>query len=113
MSLCVEECGHNKCVELLIKTGADVNKWCGDRPPPLLFAAKYKRHECVRTLIRAGADVNCATWDGQTPFMLEVFNNNVDAVKPLINVWADVNRATDEDLITPLAPAGSRGFLSV
>jgi len=44
-----------KCFDLLIQKGADVNKTCNGYVPPLMHAAKYGRLEMVQTLIAKGA----------------------------------------------------------
>ena len=49
--------GHEKCVELLIKAGADVNTVAGDGEPVLMTAVKRGHDGCVKELIEAGADV--------------------------------------------------------
>ena len=52
------ENGHNECVELLIKVGADVNKKDTLGRTPLMAAVESGHHECADLLIQAGADVN-------------------------------------------------------
>ena len=49
--------GHEKCVELLIKAGADVNTAAGDGKSVLMTAATRGHDGCVKELIEAGADV--------------------------------------------------------
>ena len=49
--------GHEKCVELLIKAGADVNTVAGDGEPVLMKAVKRGHDGCVKELMEAGADV--------------------------------------------------------
>ena len=66
--ICAAMCGNHECVDLLIKSGADVNKraehprstWgfshAGDTA--LMHAAFMRDHRSVNLLIQAGADVN-------------------------------------------------------
>jgi len=50
--------GAEKCFDLLIAAGADVNKSCNGYVPPLMHAVKYGHLEMVKTLIAKGADKN-------------------------------------------------------
>ena len=50
--------GSSKCVDLLLKAGADVNIISDYDSTALMEAATYDHLECVQLLIRSGADVN-------------------------------------------------------
>ena len=47
-----------KCVNLLIKAGADVNSETVDSETALLFVADWGYVKCMKSLLQAGADVN-------------------------------------------------------
>lgn len=50
--------GAEKCFDLLLADGADVNKSCNGYVPPLMHAVKYGHLEMVKTLIAKGANKN-------------------------------------------------------
>ena len=50
--------GHDKCVDTLIKAGADVNETDAGAFTALVHAANNGNDTCVEQLIEAGADVN-------------------------------------------------------
>ena len=51
--------GHDRCVQMLIEAGADVNMaHCFKKPWPLMCAVVSSSEEYVNVLIKAGADVN-------------------------------------------------------
>ena len=58
--------GHEKCANLLIGSGADVNTTDSNSHSPLFKAALSVNYKCVDLLLRAGADVNTRSKDGQT-----------------------------------------------
>ena len=49
---------HTGIIDLLILSGADVNKASRDGKTPLMVAAQKGNENIVKTMIRAGADVN-------------------------------------------------------
>ena len=73
--ICAAMCGNHECVDLLIKSGADVNKraeglsatWgfshAGDTA--LMHAVYMRDHRSVNLLIQAGADVNAFNARGE------------------------------------------------
>ena len=70
------ENGFDKCVELLINAGADLNK--ADHniyATALIQASRYDWHKCVKLLIEAGADVNAADFINNTALMSAVADN--------------------------------------
>ena len=86
---------HPKCVEVLIKAGADVNRKY-NQDTPLISAARGGFYDCFSILIEAGADVNIPTGANYTPIMLAAAGGYIDCVKTLIEVGADVNRKSDD-----------------
>ena len=64
-ALCEAICKeHTGIIDLLILSGADVNKASFDGETPLMIAAQKGNENIVKTMIRAGADVNLARSDG-------------------------------------------------
>ena len=55
-----------KCVEVLIKAGAELNKQDDKGMTALYRSVSFNKTECVSLLIQAGADVNIETCDGDT-----------------------------------------------
>ena len=49
--------GHSKCVQILIKKGADVNQSDGNDTTALMSAAHLGHRRCMLLLLGAGADV--------------------------------------------------------
>ena len=91
--------GFDRCVELLIQSGADVNLGDVNGMTALheavgedLFSAPGK-YRCIKLLIDAGASVNAADNElGNTPLHWTVeCDGNPDCVQLLLHSGADVN----------------------
>jgi ankyrin repeat protein len=86
-----------KIVELLIDTGADVNKLAGKYGTALQAAAAQgysdepSALEAVRILIRAGANVNLVGGEYGTALQAAAYWNRPTIVEELIDAGADVN----------------------
>ena len=100
-----------KCVELLLKSGADVNLWTTDNKrkkalmkrgwnigghTALYVAVVNKQPECVKLLIEAGADVNIqcndTSYNKITPLLAAIKGGGNDqCAEMLVNAGADVN----------------------
>jgi hypothetical protein len=50
--------GHDKCVEMLLNAGCNINTLNNDGVSALAIAVQNEHIDCVRTLVRCGADVN-------------------------------------------------------
>ena len=100
---------QEKCVQLLLKTGADVNVfYSGDwleNTTPLLKGVKFGNQRIISILLAAGADVN----GDEFPLHTALSHKPFPCIKLLIQAGADVNRQ-DSFQMTPLHLAVSRLF---
>ena len=78
-------------MQLLIDSGADVNKADKWGNTPLIKAAKWSRTDCMELLLKAEADVNFADEFGDTALMAAAKNNALKSLYLLIKAGADVN----------------------
>lgn len=106
--------GHADVVDLLLKSGADVNpkviaridvKGLGGATA-LYIATRKEDLASIRKLLKSGADVNRRSGNGWTPLKSAAQQGNVDIVKALLNAGADPNIA-DNTNYTPLMNAVS------
>ena len=82
--------GHDKCVSILIKEGAYVNKKTsniGDGSTALIFAAEERHDNCLNLLLKAGADVHIVAGNSYTYTALTKAseNGNSACVKLLLS----------------------------
>ncbi|XP_055816963.1 uncharacterized protein LOC129886338 isoform X2 [Solanum dulcamara] len=80
-----------RCVELLVKAGANVNVKAGDatrygETTPLLVAARKGNAEIINFLLQAGADPNAADEDGNKPIHVAATSGSREAVEALFAV---------------------------
>ena len=84
--------GHDQCVETMIMSGADVNRWFVNGTP--LIAAVHKGgNKCAKLLIEAGANVNKTDVNGTPLLAIAARNRNYHCVNLLLEAGADVNKA--------------------
>ena len=109
--------GNYKCVELLIRAGASVNRSVKNGFTPLIDCVASTRDDCeylrqcveplyvpafhnhcktLDLLIRAGAGVNTTDVNGHTALIFAAANGYDDCVDLLTEAGADVNRVTKE-----------------
>jgi len=82
--------GHLKTMELLLRSGAQVNLVSEDRGSTALFDAAMGKHEdMVKTLIDAGADANIQSKEGQTALVVVVGAGDEEIVEMLVRAGAD------------------------
>ena len=93
------ENGNNECVELLINSGAEVDKTDTSARTPLMAAAENGHDGVVELLIKAEADVNLEQQDedehidtGFTAVMFAEKNGHKSCVKLLVDAGAEVNK---------------------
>ncbi|KAM0867387.1 hypothetical protein ACQ4PT_041997 [Festuca glaucescens] len=82
-----------KCVELLIKAGADVN--AGRPVTPLIIAAADGLADCVKCLLEAGADANIPDEIGRTPLEIAAIQGWKACVEILFPFTSRVTRFPD------------------
>ena len=87
---------HDNCMEVLLKTGADVNSADGSNYnfTPLMTAAWVNYVHGVQRLIQAGAGVNRRSKDNKTSLILAGAEGHDKCVELLLNAGADVNVLT-------------------
>ena len=83
---------YDKCVQLLIAAGADVNAKTSLGRTPLLRALSKRHGKYVKILIEAGADVNLEDADGITPLSTAALKGQQKYMELLLTLGADVNR---------------------
>ena len=82
--------GHLKTLELLLRSGAQVNTMAEDRGSTAIFDSAMGRHtNLVKALIEAGADVNIPSKGGQTALVVVVGAGDEDIVELLVKAGAD------------------------
>ena len=96
---------HEKCTNILMEAGADVN---GSEYTPLATACEWGLLNGVNTLVAAGADVNERD-KGETQLIKASRSCHYQCVKALIDAGADVN-LSDSLGFTPLMAVFSSGW---
>ena len=71
-------------VDVLLESGADVNKPCDHERTPVMYAAVVGNTNCVQKLIQNGARLNTADEFGRTIWSLAAFTGNVNMLKCLL-----------------------------
>lgn len=82
--------GASRCLEILIKAGADINLSGPYGITPLLRAAKRGDLSCVKKLISAGARLDVTTIAGITPAMRALRYGHAACLQALIRAGAAI-----------------------
>ena len=82
---------HDRCLEVLLNAGVDVNLADYSTLTPLMRAAEDGYVKSVKMFIQAGADVNRKNKEDETALMLAVLKGQEECVELLLNAGADVN----------------------
>ena len=75
--------GHNWCVDMLLRKGADVNAFDVFGVTALHCASRYDHLYCMKLLIKAGADVNTKDHEGLSPLERASKYNSAQCMKLL------------------------------
>lgn len=102
--------GHTQVVELLLKSGADIEG--GNGLSPLACAAYKGQDEIVRLLIERGADIDADTGGAGTALFQASAEGHLSTVRLLLDLGAAVDAKT-EKRATPLLVATAAGHLDV
>jgi ankyrin repeat protein len=81
------------CLELLLKSGANVNKTCKDVGTPLHVSVRTRRHDTnvVELLLEHEAEPNAKDHHGNSPLHHAILERDVASVGALIRHGADLN----------------------
>lgn len=85
---------HDKCLEWLVKAGADINQNGYGGVLPLHTAVRHGKYTCAKVLLTAGADVNRRDELETTPLMM---TKNIAMTRLLLEAGADVNMVAEFD----------------
>ncbi len=83
--------GDTKCVDILLKSGASVNKADARGHIPLNLAVQHGSVGCLKLLIEAGADVNQTPLGGKSPLLVAAHTHNALCFRLLLEAGADVS----------------------
>lgn len=91
-----------KCLELLLRNGADPNLRDSRGRSSLMYAV-LTSHEVLETLLKYGADPNTGDYENRTPLILAVIDNDADTgvIETLLKYGANPN-LKDNSGFTPL-----------
>ena len=84
--------GNLSGVQLLIKSGADVNGLDATKETALIKATTMGHVDCVKELIRAGANVNNRLMGKRSPLVAACSFGQVECAQLLVEAGADVNK---------------------
>ncbi|KAF8774112.1 Ankyrin-1 like protein [Argiope bruennichi] len=79
--------GGEKCAELLLKSGAEVNATQEDGETPLHFAARHGHLNTVALLLQDKADVQQKSNSGETPLHVAARNCHYAVARSLLDHW--------------------------
>jgi len=103
---------NSKLIELLIKSGVNVNIKCKDGLTPLMYAVIGNNIENVKMLLKCGADVNIKNNHGHTPLIYAAYYNNIEIAEILIKNGTNINDKSEDDR-TALSSAIGRGYIEL
>jgi len=83
--------GHIDCVELLLKSGVDVNEKGLANRTPLHWSAFSGYLEIVKLLVSKGADINARDTRNGTPIYFAAIRNHIPVVEFFLNQGVDIN----------------------
>ena len=83
-----------KCVQLLVQAGADVNATNDFGFTALIAAAAFSNFHCLKAILEAGADVNFTTHFGDTALICAAGCNTLACIQVLLKAGAYVNKVS-------------------
>ena len=103
--------GYIEIAELLLKHGADINRF-GNGWNPITAAAMHDCQKIITFLLENGADINRANHRGETALMMVCRNavGKKKAIKLLLAAGADVNAADKEGRTALMGLASENGY---
>jgi ankyrin repeat protein len=104
--------GRKEIVELLLKSGADINGINKKRETALICAACKGRYETSKILINGNVNINAADADRDTALICAAQEGYDEIVEMLIKAGADLNRKNKKGL-TAIAQASSHGYTEI
>lgn len=105
---CAARNGNREILQLLIRSGADVNLVDNVGQTALMQIGEQATSDIVWDLINAGAKVNLADHDGDTALTEAASSNDSDVVKTLLDAGAQVNQQNNDGQ-TALMKAAENG----
>ena len=106
-----DECSNHAIIEILLKSGADVNNRDTHGKTTLMNTAEKSCCECIDILIKSGADVNKHDMYGYTALLYAALKSSDECLYYLIEAGSDVNRE-DTQGDTALNLAVNKGFFN-
>ena len=97
LTIAVEH-GRDKCVELLINKGADVNSTDEKGQTALLCSARSGKFDCMEIMLKAGADVNICDDVGWTALASAGHFDHTQCVILLLKAGAYINNIFNKDV---------------
>jgi serine/threonine-protein phosphatase 6 regulatory ankyrin repeat subunit B len=104
--------GHKEIVELLVQSGAVINRRCASGASAMHQAAGFGHKDIIEYLLNNGADPNIANDDGYTPLMAASDSGRVEIVKLLLDAGAKTDTVDDYGMM-PLHYAASFGSIDI
>lgn len=98
---------NQEIVELILKSGANVNAKNKDGFSALKYATSYNHEDTVKLLLSYDANANIADRDGRTPLMIAAQKGNKEMVLSFLNSGAEIN-AADKSGVTALTEAAQK-----
>lgn len=100
--------GHETCLKLLIKAGADIHIVDVKGQTPLFVAVKNRRIDCVRLLLQNGACPDGDCKNSSTPLHVAFMNDDIKSVLLLLRFGAHPDKL--QHLAPNLKPLFHAGF---
>ncbi|XP_075999520.1 ankyrin repeat and SOCS box protein 12a [Genypterus blacodes] len=83
--------GHLRCLELLLKHGAEIDSLDVKAQTPLFTAVSGKHLDCVVALLKAGADPNGSPHNNCSPTLTAARDGDLDVLRELLRFGAEVD----------------------